>query len=64
MFRYNDLRVRGKMVYDQNGDNNCIQFLAVQSVDKTVAILRKEKENDSDRQRHILKKIIYLMRNE
>ena len=64
MFRYNDLRVRVKMVYDQNGDNNCIQFLAVQSVDKTVAILRKEKENDSDRQRHILKKIIYLMRNE
>jgi hypothetical protein len=64
MSRYNDLRVRVKMVYDQNGDNNCIQFLAVQSVDKTVAILRKEKENDSDRQRHILKKIIYLMRNE
>ena len=64
MFRYNDLRVRGKMVYDQNGDNNCIQFLAVQSVDKTVTILLKGKENDSDRQRHILKKIICLMRNE
>jgi len=49
MFRYNDLRVRVKMVYGQNGDNNCIQFLAVQSVDKTVTILRKEKENDSHR---------------
>ena len=37
-----------------------MEFLAVQSVDKTVTLLCKERENDPHCHRHILKKIIYL----
>jgi uncharacterized protein YeaO (DUF488 family) len=42
-------------------ETNC---LAVQSVDKTVTLLCKERENDPHCHRHILKKIIHLKQND